>query len=88
MPEGTIVNTLAVLAGSTLGLLLQKRFPENVRTISFQAIGLYTLLIGMQMALKVENLLILIFILLCLSLFFKPVLHFLQVYCSLIFRSW
>lgn len=61
MPEGTIVNTLAVLAGSTLGLLLQKRFPENVRTISFHAIGLCTLLIGMQMALKVENLLILIF---------------------------
>lgn len=61
MPEGTIVNTLAVLAGSTLGLLLQKRFPENIRAISFQGIGLCTLLIGMQMALKVENLLILIF---------------------------
>ncbi len=61
MPIGTIVNTLAVIAGSTLGLLLKSRFPENIRTISFQGIGLCTLLIGLQMALKVDNILVLIF---------------------------
>ncbi len=61
IPEGTLVNTLAVLAGSTLGLLLQSRFPENIRRISFQGIGLCTLLIGMQMALQVQNILTLIF---------------------------
>lgn len=60
MPLGTLVNTLAVLVGSTLGLLLQRNFPENIRTISFQGIGLCTLLIGMQMALQVENILLLI----------------------------
>ncbi|MGB3849232.1 MAG: DUF554 domain-containing protein [Tunicatimonas sp.] len=61
MPLGTLVNTLAVVAGSLLGLLLQRKFPDNIRTICFQGLGLCTLLIGMQMTLQVENILILIF---------------------------
>lgn len=61
LPIGTLVNTLAVIAGSTLGLLLQSRFPSKIREISFQGIGLCTLLIGMQMALQVQNILVLIF---------------------------
>lgn len=61
MPFGTLVNTLAVLIGSIAGLLLQHRLPEHVRTICFQGLGLCTLLIGVQMALQVENILILIF---------------------------
>ena len=61
MPLGTLVNTLAVIVGSIVGLLLQRKFPENIRTICFQGLGLCTLLIGMQMALQVRNILILIF---------------------------
>ena len=61
MPIGTLVNTLAVLAGSLIGLLLQRKFPDNIRTICFQGLGLCTLLIGVQMALQVANILILIF---------------------------
>ncbi|MEQ9441980.1 MAG: DUF554 domain-containing protein [Cyclobacteriaceae bacterium] len=61
LPTGTLINTLAVIAGSTVGLLLQSRFPPKIREISFQGIGLCTLLIGMQMAFQVQNILILIF---------------------------
>lgn len=61
MPFGTLVNTLAVIVGSIAGLLLQHKFPENIRAICFQGLGLCTLLIGVQMALQVENILILIF---------------------------
>lgn len=61
MPIGTIVNTIAVVFGSLLGLLLHKNLPEKIKAIVFQGIGLCTLVIGMQMALKVENLLVLIF---------------------------
>lgn len=61
MPIGTIVNTIAVILGSLLGLLLHKNLPEKIKAIVFQGIGLCTLVIGMQMALKVENLLVLIF---------------------------
>ena len=55
------MNTLAVIAGSLIGLLLQRKFPENIRTICFQGLGLCTILIGVQLALQVENILILIF---------------------------
>lgn len=61
LPVGTIVNAVAVIAGSTIGLFFHKKFPENIRRISFQGIGLCTLLIGMQMALEVQNILTLIF---------------------------
>ena len=61
MPIGTFVNIIAVIIGSVIGLLLGSRFPEKIKNIAFQALGLISLLIGMQMALKVENPLTLIF---------------------------
>lgn len=51
---------IAVIGGSIVGLLLHGRFPERFRRIAFQAIGLCTLVIGMQMALKAVDILILI----------------------------
>ncbi len=57
---GTIVNTVAVIGGGTIGLLLKKRMPERVTTIYFQAIGLFTLAIGASMAVKMERILIVV----------------------------
>jgi uncharacterized membrane protein YqgA involved in biofilm formation len=64
MPLGTIVNAVAVMVGSTIGTLIGKRFPEKIRRIVFQAIGLSTLVIGMRMAFEVQSILVLIFSLL------------------------
>ncbi len=61
MPIGTLVNVLTVAVGSTIGLLLRKNFPKNIQSIIFECVGLATLVLGMQMALQVENFLILIF---------------------------
>ena len=61
MPLGTFINIIAVLIGGTVGLILRKNFPENIKTIVFQGLGLCTILIGMQMALQVKDPLILIF---------------------------
>ena len=61
MPLGTIINVLAVILGSFLGLCLKSRIPPKIHQRVFQGIGLATLLIGLQMALKVENLILLIF---------------------------
>ena len=61
MPLGTIINVLAVILGSLLGLCLKSRIPPKIHQRVFQGIGLATLLIGLQMALKVENLILLIF---------------------------
>ncbi|MBI3977456.1 MAG: DUF554 domain-containing protein [Chloroflexi bacterium] len=55
---GTLINVAAVLAGTTAGLLLGARLPERVRETALQALGLATLLIGVQMALRTENVLV------------------------------
>ncbi|MBN1763099.1 MAG: DUF554 domain-containing protein [Methanomicrobia archaeon] len=57
---GTYVNVVAVIIGSIIGVLLHQRFPENLKKIGFQAIGLCVLFLGISMALKTENFLILI----------------------------
>lgn len=57
---GTIVNTAAVIAGGTAGLLLKKSMPERIKTIYFQAIGLFTLAIGISMVWQMENILIVV----------------------------
>lgn len=57
---GTIVNTIAVLAGGTIGLLLKKRMPERITAIYFQAVGLFTLAIGVVMVVKMDHILIVV----------------------------
>lgn len=57
---GTIVNTLAVIAGGTLGIFLKKGMPERVRTIYFQAVGLFTLAIGINMVWQMKHILIVV----------------------------
>jgi len=41
---GTYVNVIAVVVGSLIGLVLHQRFPEQLKRIGFQAIGLGVLL--------------------------------------------
>lgn len=52
---GTLVNTGTVLVGSTLGLLLKRRFPPRVQEVAMQAVGAVTLLIGLQMGLAADS---------------------------------
>lgn len=48
--SGTLVNTLTVLLGSSLGLLLRGRLPERFSAVLLQTIGLMTLFIGFTSA--------------------------------------
>ena len=57
---GTLVNTAEVIVGGTIGLLLKKSMPERVTTIYFQAVGLFTLAIGISMAVKMDHILIVV----------------------------
>jgi uncharacterized membrane protein YqgA involved in biofilm formation len=52
---GTVVNVIAVLAGSGLGVLLGHRFPTRTRDTVTDALGLVTLLIGGLSALAVRS---------------------------------
>jgi len=58
---GTFVNVGAVIVGSIIGIILRKQLPQKFTTIAFQAIGLFTIFLGITMALKTEHYLILIF---------------------------
>jgi len=51
---GTIINAAAIIAGSSIGLVFKKALSEKYTTIYFQAIGLFTLILGMQMSLKIN----------------------------------
>jgi uncharacterized membrane protein YqgA involved in biofilm formation len=53
---GTIINAMAILIGGALGLLLRKRFPERIAQTTLQVLGLFTLVIGVNMALQGQEL--------------------------------
>lgn len=57
---GVIVNILAVLAGSAVGLFFGHLISERLRAVAFKALGLAIIVIGAQMALKTENVLIMV----------------------------
>lgn len=57
---GTLINAGAVIAGGTLGLLLKKNMPERITTIYFQAIGLFTMAIGISMVYQMQHILIVV----------------------------
>jgi len=61
LPVGTLANVAAVLIGGAIGLIVHDRMPKRMKTIVFQGLGLCTLVIGMSMALKMDNPLVVIF---------------------------
>ena len=58
---GTIVNAIAIIAGSLLGLLLGRGIPENYKEIILSGVGLSVVLIGVRSALVSESLMVVIF---------------------------
>ncbi len=56
--RGTIINALAVLVGSGLGVFFGSRVPARIRQTIMHGIGLVTLLLGVQMALETDNILL------------------------------
>lgn len=65
MPIGTLINAGAIILGSLLGLMLGGRFSDRYRTLVYHSIGLCVLVIGLHMALSFNNVLILVFSMLC-----------------------
>jgi len=59
--QGTLINAGAVIIGSIVGLIIRSKLPKNITTRVFQGIGLFTLFLGIQMATKTSNFLIMIF---------------------------
>lgn len=57
---GTVVNAIAIVAGSLIGLLFRGGIPQAYNQTVMQAIGLAVILIGFKGALKGENFLLII----------------------------
>ena len=60
LPLGSIVNALSVIIGSIIGIYFGSFLSEKIRKAVFQIIGLFTLVLGMQMSLKTNQFLILL----------------------------
>jgi uncharacterized membrane protein YqgA involved in biofilm formation len=52
---GTLINVAAILAGSLLGLAFGRALPERTRETIISGLGLFTILIGVQMFLETQN---------------------------------
>ncbi|MBO5993134.1 MAG: DUF554 family protein, partial [Acidaminococcaceae bacterium] len=55
-----IVNTITILIGSSIGLLLRKGLPESISDAMMKGLGLCTIVIGLQGTIEEENILVLI----------------------------
>jgi uncharacterized protein len=58
---GTIVNVIAIVCGSLVGLLFRKGLPGKYKEIVMSGVGLSVILVGMKSALSSDDLLIVIF---------------------------
>ncbi len=59
--KGTLVNVVAIILGCLIGFILKSKFPEKLGKIVMQALGLVCLIIGIQMALQISSILLMIF---------------------------
>lgn len=58
---GTLINVSTVIAGTAIGMLLKSKLPDKLIKTVFQAIGLFTLALGVMMSLKINNFLVVVF---------------------------
>jgi uncharacterized membrane protein YqgA involved in biofilm formation len=49
---GTIINAIAILLGGGVGLLFRKGFPERISQTTLQVLGLFTMVVGVSMAIQ------------------------------------
>lgn len=49
---GTIINAIAIIIGGALGLFFRKGFPERIAQTTLQVLGLFTMVIGVSMAIQ------------------------------------
>lgn len=57
---GTIVNVIAIVVGGLVGVFFGKAFPDKLKTTVIQGVGLTVIIIGLQMAIKTNQVLIVI----------------------------
>lgn len=57
---GTLINAVTILLGSAIGLILHRNLSERITGNTFNAIGLFTIFLGVKMSWNTQYLLIMI----------------------------
>ena len=52
---GVIANTVLVMIGTGIGLLLKKGIPENIKRSIMTGLGLFTCILGIKFGLEMNN---------------------------------
>ncbi|MGB7055941.1 MAG: DUF554 domain-containing protein [bacterium] len=52
---GTVVNTILVIAGSLIGMLLRKGIPDNIKKIIMIGLGLFSCILGGKMGFEMQR---------------------------------
>lgn len=65
---GTVINTVTVITGSAIGLVLGNKFSERLQKIAIQSVGLFTLTVGLKMAFGTKDIKDAIIVLLSLAI--------------------
>jgi len=58
---GTLFNVVTVVVGGLIGLLIRSKLPQRFIKIVFTGLGLFTILLGLSMALKTNEMLLMVF---------------------------
>jgi uncharacterized membrane protein YqgA involved in biofilm formation len=58
---GTLLNVITVVVGSVIGMVVGNRIPQKITKGVFQALGLFTIVLGVGMAIKGQMLLAIVF---------------------------
>ena len=56
--RGTLLNTLTVVVGASVGMLAGSALPENMQAVALTGIGLVTIGMGVKLFLETRNVLI------------------------------
>jgi len=57
---GTLINAAAVIIGSAIGLIIGSKLPSKLTKTALQAVGLFTIVLGIMMAIKTTHILFMI----------------------------
>jgi len=52
---GTLFNVFTVVVGSAIGLVIKNKLPARIIKVVFQALGLFTMILGVSMTLKTNG---------------------------------
>ncbi len=58
---GSFINAAAIITGTGIGLLAQHRFSQKYADVSVNALGLFTLVLGISMGIQTKHIMIVIF---------------------------